>query len=72
MADEPQEGRMILCQEDGRNVPAEATYRRETFRLTQRKMAELFNVTVPTINEHLKTSSHPANRQRRQPFGNPE
>lgn len=54
MADEPQEGRIILYQEDGRNVPVEVTYWRETFWLTQQKMAELFNVTVPTINEHLK------------------
>lgn len=54
MADEPQKGQIILYQEDGRNVPVEVTYWRETFWLTQQKMAELFNVTVPTINEHLK------------------
>jgi hypothetical protein len=32
----------------------EARYEDETVWLTQRLMAELFEVTVPTINEHLK------------------
>lgn len=31
----------------------EVSYEGETFRLTQKRMAELFGVTVPTINEHL-------------------
>jgi len=32
----------------------EVAYEDETFWLPQRRMAELFGVTVPTINEHLK------------------
>lgn len=54
MTDEPQEGRIILYQEDGRNVPVEVTYRKETFWLTQQKMAELFNTTTSNISTHLK------------------
>lgn len=54
MADEPQEGRIILYQEDGRNVPVEVTYWRETFWLTQQKMAELFDTTTSNISMHLK------------------
>ena len=54
MTDEPQEGRIILYQEDGRNVPVEVTYRKETFWLTQQKMAELFNTTTSNISMHLK------------------
>lgn len=54
MADEPQEGRIILYQEDGRNVPVEVTYWRETFWLTQQKMANLFDTTTSNISMHLK------------------
>lgn len=32
----------------------EARYEDETIWLTQKLMAQLFDVTVPTINEHLK------------------
>ena len=34
----------------------EAQYEDETVWLSQKLMATLFNVEVPTINEHLKTS----------------
>lgn len=54
MTDVPQEGRIILYQEDGRNVPVEVTYWRETFWLTQQKMAELFDTTASNISMHLK------------------
>lgn len=33
----------------------EVAYEEDTFWLTQKRMAELFGVTVPTINEHLAT-----------------
>jgi hypothetical protein len=32
----------------------EVFFEEETFWLSQKKMAELFNVTVPTVNEHLQ------------------
>lgn len=54
MAEEPQEGRIILYQDDGRNVPVEVTFWQETFWLTQQKMAELFGVSKQTISYHLK------------------
>ena len=31
----------------------EVLYEQETFWLTQRRIAELFGVSIPTINEHL-------------------
>lgn len=52
--EEPQEGSIVLYQADGRNVPVQVTYKDETFWMTQKSMAELFGVSVPTINEHLK------------------
>ncbi|PLS23801.1 virulence RhuM family protein [Bifidobacterium imperatoris] len=51
---EPQEGSIVLYQADGRNVPVQVTYEDETFWMPQKQMAELFAVSVPTINEHLK------------------
>jgi hypothetical protein len=35
-------------------VKVEVIYEEETFWLSQKKMAELFDVSVPTINEHLQ------------------
>jgi len=47
-------GEFILYQtEDGR-TRIECRFEKETLWLTQALMAELFQVTVPTINEHLK------------------
>lgn len=51
---EPREGSIVLYQADGRNVPVQVTYAGETFWMPQKGMAELFGVSVPTINEHLK------------------
>jgi hypothetical protein len=36
------------------NASMEAFFENETFWLSQKKMGELFNVDVRTINEHLK------------------
>jgi hypothetical protein len=35
-------------------VTIEVIFEQESFWLSQKKMAELFNVSVPTINEHLQ------------------
>ena len=35
-------------------VMIEVIFEQETFWLSQKKIAELFNVSVPTINEHLQ------------------
>jgi len=42
----------FTAQADGKGI--EARYEDETVWLTQKLMAELFDVTIPTINEHLK------------------
>ena len=54
MTSEPQEGSIVLYQADGHNVPVQVTYADDTFWMPQKNMAELFGVSVPTINEHLK------------------
>lgn len=46
--------KIILYQEDDRNVSVDVVYSEETFWLTQKSMAELFEVDVTTINEHLR------------------
>jgi len=48
------EDRIILYQEDDRNVNVNVYYKDETYCLTQKSMAELFDVNVPTISRHLQ------------------
>ena len=50
----PQEGSIVLYQADGRNVPVQVAYHDETFWMTQKNIAALFDVNVRTISEHLK------------------
>ena len=50
----------------------EARYEDETIWLTQKLMAQLFDVTVPTINEHLKNIFSSAELLRIQLLGNSE
>ena len=45
---------LILYQSENGNVQVEVLYDNEDFWLTQKTMAELFNVKVNTINYHLK------------------
>ena len=53
MADEPMKAEIILYQSEGANVPVEVQFAMETFWLTQKAMAELFDVDVRTISEHI-------------------
>src|SRR5213075_2837477 len=47
-------GEIVLYQtEDGR-TRVECRFEHETLWLTQALIAELFQITVPTVNEHLK------------------
>ncbi len=46
--------KIVLYQENDRNVSINVIYEDETFWLTQKAMAELFDVDITTINEHLK------------------
>lgn len=51
----PQPGEFLLYEtEDGR-TRVECRFVEDSLWLTQALMADLFQVTVPTINEHLKT-----------------
>ena len=46
-------GEIILYQTEDGNTRIEVRHAGETVWLSQRAMAELFQVTVPTVNEHL-------------------
>lgn len=46
--------KIILYREEDRNVSVDVVYSDETFWLTQKSMAELFEINVTTINEHLR------------------
>lgn len=48
-----QEKEVVLYQNDNGNVNVSVTYHNETFWLTQKAMAELFDVNVPAISKHL-------------------
>ena len=48
------ESEIILYTTPQGNVKIEIRFEEETFWLTQKKLAELFNVEVHTINYHLK------------------
>ncbi len=47
------EDRIILYQEDDRNVNVNVYYKDETYWLTQKSMAELFDVNTQAITKHL-------------------
>ena len=49
------ESNLILYTSDNGDVSIQVRYEDGTFWLTQKRMAELFNVSVSTINEHLKS-----------------
>ena len=49
------ESSIILYTNDNGDVNIQVHYEDGTFWLTQKRMAELFNVNVSTINEHLKS-----------------
>lgn len=50
----PIQAEIILYQSEGTNVPVQVYYKDETLWVSQAAMAELFDVTVPTISAHLK------------------
>lgn len=51
---EPIKAEIILYQSEGANVPVEVQFAMETFWLTQKAMAELFDVDVRTVSEHIR------------------
>lgn len=66
----PREGEILLYTGPGGHISVEVLFEEESFWLTQKRMAELFEVTVPTINEHLKNVST-AGRRRSSASGPP-
>jgi len=65
-----QPGEFLLYEtEDGRSR-VECRFVEDSLWLTQALMAELFQVKVPTINEHLKTLYARGKSSQRQPLGN--
>jgi len=50
----PQFNDILLCISQDGAVKIEVIYEGKTFWLSQKKIAQLFNVSVPTINEHLQ------------------
>ena len=52
--EEPVRAEIILYQSEGANVPVQVRYKDETLWVSQAAMAQLFDVTVPTISAHLK------------------
>jgi hypothetical protein len=50
----PREGEILLYTGPDGHVRVEVLFEEESFWLTQKRMAELFEVTIPTINHHLK------------------
>ena len=54
MSDEPSsESQIILYQTDDGRTRIQCRFENETLLLSQALIAELFQVTVPTVNEHL-------------------
>ena len=53
MSNEPRSGEIILYTAPDGVARIEVTYESETFWLSQRKIAGLFGVSVPTVSEHL-------------------
>ena len=51
---DPVSAEIILYQSEGVNVPVEVRYLDETFWLTQKEMADLFDTTPSNISMHLK------------------
>lgn len=56
MADKtpPREGEILLYTGSAGAIRVEVLFEEESFWLTQKRMAELFEVTIPTISYHLK------------------
>ncbi len=50
----PREGEILLYTGPSGAIRVEVLFEEESFWLTQKRMSELFEVTIPTINEHLK------------------
>lgn len=50
----PQDTEILLYTTENNTVKVDVVFHDESFWMSQKKMAALFGVTIPTINEHLK------------------
>lgn len=50
----PQDTEILLYTTENNTVKVDVIFHSESFWMSQKKMAALFGVTIPTINEHLK------------------
>lgn len=48
-----EQNKIVLYQDEEKNILVDVLFDQETFWLTQKSMAELFDVTIPTISRHL-------------------
>ena len=48
------QNRIVLYTASDGKVTADVFFAKETFWLTQRTMAELFGITIPSVSRHLK------------------
>lgn len=55
MGDVQNYSQILIYQADDGSTKLEVRLENETVWLSQKQMAELFQVTIPTINEHIKT-----------------
>jgi len=54
-SDQPENSQLIIYQSDDGKIKIDVRFQGETVWLSQKLLAELFQVSVPTINEHIKT-----------------
>ena len=60
---------IIYQSQNNKNISVEVLYNEEDFWLTQKSMAELFNVEVNTINYHLKEVFETEELEENRPIG---
>ena len=63
-----QEHEIVLYQVEGTNICVNVVFKDETFWMTQKAMAELFDVNVPAISKHYLIYLRKENFLKRQLF----
>lgn len=63
-----QEHEIVLYQVEGTNICVNVVFKDETFWMTQKAMAELFDVNVPAISKHLSNIFEEGELLKRQLF----
>ena len=66
----PNDSRIILYTSDEGEIKVDVRFQGETVWLNQKLLSELFQVSVPTINEHIKNIYQEGELARGQLLGN--